>query len=203
MFHTAFLCRSFSGSSQRSTWVSLASGCSSETLSSPASGCCCSSKTLASPVSGCCRSSETLASPVSGCCRSSKTLASPVSCSALQATTTSPELDRRRLLGKAGGARVQSRALYEAAGGGAGPAGSQRHPRRLSRQAGGCSLRPSAATRGGGRPRAKRGRDGLQKAGQLAEMAQKWPCLSLAVMLILKVVGATWKQCTPVAAPPE
>ena len=44
--------------------------------------------------------------------------------------------------------------------GGAGPAGSQRRPRRLSRQAGGRSLGPSAATRGGGPPRANRGRDG-------------------------------------------
>ena len=56
------------------------------------------------------------------------------------ATTTSPELDHQRLLRKAGGARVQSRALYEAAGGGAGPAGSQRRPQRLSRQAGVRSL---------------------------------------------------------------
>ena len=55
---------------------------------------------------------------------------------------------------------------------------------------------------GAGREQREAGMD-FQKAGQLAEMAQKWPCLSLAVMLILKVVGATWKQCTPVAAPPE
>ena len=43
----------------------------------------------------------------------------------------------------------------------------------------------------------------LQKAGQLAETAQKWAYLSLAAMLVWKVVGATWKQCTPVAAPLE
>ena len=33
---------------------------------------------------------------------------------------------------------VPSRALYETAGGGAGPVGKQQHPRRLSRRAGGC-----------------------------------------------------------------
>ena len=43
----------------------------------------------------------------------------------------------------------------------------------------------------------------IQKAGQLAGTAQNWAYLSLPAMLIWKVTGATWKQCTPVAAPPE
>ena len=55
---------------------------------------------------------------------------------------------------------------------------------------------------GARREQTEAGKD-LQKAGQLGEMAQKWAYLSLAAMLIWKVVGATWKQCTPVAAPPE
>ena len=39
----------------------------------------------------------------------------------------------------------------------------------------------------------------LQKVGQMVETAQKWTYISLATILVWKVVGATWKQCTPVA----
>ena len=87
-----------------------------------------------------------------------------------KATTTSPEPDCRRLLQKAGGTRVPSRALYETADGGAGPVGTvakqQQHPRRLSGRAGGCcegTSHHSVETRrhvGGGPPRADRDQDG-------------------------------------------
>ncbi|MEW8689154.1 MAG: hypothetical protein AB2556_25310 [Candidatus Thiodiazotropha sp.] len=40
----------------------------------------------------------------------------------------------------------------------------------------------------------------LQKVGQMAETAQKWIYISLAAILVWKVVGATWKRCTPVAS---
>ena len=39
----------------------------------------------------------------------------------------------------------------------------------------------------------------LQKVGQMVETAQKWTYISLAAILVWKVVGATWKRCTPVA----
>ncbi|MEW8688335.1 MAG: hypothetical protein AB2556_21190 [Candidatus Thiodiazotropha sp.] len=40
----------------------------------------------------------------------------------------------------------------------------------------------------------------LQKVGQMVEMAQKWTYISLAAIFVWKVVGATWKRCTPVAS---
>ena len=39
----------------------------------------------------------------------------------------------------------------------------------------------------------------LQKVGQMVEMAQKWTYISLAAILVWKVVRATWKRCTQVA----
>ena len=113
-----------------------------------------------------------------------------------KATTTSPEADCRRLLQNAGRTRVPTRALYEIAG----PVGKQQRPRRLSRRAGGyCegTSHHSVETRrhaGGGPPRADRDQD-----GQMVETAQKWTYISLAAILVWKVVGATWKRCTPVA----
>ncbi|MEW8688590.1 MAG: hypothetical protein AB2556_22480, partial [Candidatus Thiodiazotropha sp.] len=40
----------------------------------------------------------------------------------------------------------------------------------------------------------------LQKVEQMVETAQKWACISLAAILVWKVVGATWKRCTLVAS---
>ena len=39
----------------------------------------------------------------------------------------------------------------------------------------------------------------IQKVGQMVETAQKWTYLSLAAILVWKVIGATWKQCAPAA----
>ena len=61
----------------------------------------------------------------------------------------------RRLLQKAGGARVQSRALYETTGGGAGPVGAQQRPRRLSRRAGGGTRRGGADRDPDGHPKSR------------------------------------------------
>ncbi|MEW8333912.1 MAG: hypothetical protein AB2692_23480 [Candidatus Thiodiazotropha sp.] len=41
----------------------------------------------------------------------------------------------------------------------------------------------------------------LQKVEQMVETAQRWAYISLAAILVWKVVGATWKRCTPVASP--
>ncbi|MEW8688826.1 MAG: hypothetical protein AB2556_23660, partial [Candidatus Thiodiazotropha sp.] len=40
----------------------------------------------------------------------------------------------------------------------------------------------------------------LQKVEQMVETAQRWAYISLAAILVWKVVGATWKRCTPVAS---
>ena len=39
----------------------------------------------------------------------------------------------------------------------------------------------------------------IQKVREMVETAQKWTFLSLAAILVWKVVGATWKQCAPAA----
>ena len=44
-------------------------------------------------------------------------------------------------------------------------------------------------------------RTDVQKVGQMVEMAQNWAYLSLAAVLVWKVVGATVRQCTPAAMP--
>ncbi|MEW8688727.1 MAG: hypothetical protein AB2556_23165, partial [Candidatus Thiodiazotropha sp.] len=40
----------------------------------------------------------------------------------------------------------------------------------------------------------------LQKVEQMVEMAQRWAYISLAAILVWKVIGATWKRCMPVAS---
>ena len=74
---------------------------------------------------------------------------------ALRRRCKSPGPDCRRLLQKAGGTRVPSRALYETTGGGAGPVGTQQHPRRLSRRAGGGTRRGGADRDLNGHPKSR------------------------------------------------
>ncbi|KAK3764539.1 hypothetical protein RRG08_040560 [Elysia crispata] len=37
----------------------------------------------------------------------------------------------------------------------------------------------------------------LQKVGQVVETAQNWAYISIAAVLVWKVVAATWNRCTP------
>ena len=45
--------------------------------------------------------------------------------------------------------------------------------------------------------REKETRMDIQKVGQMMETAQKWTYISIAAILVWKIVGATWKQCAP------